>query len=345
MASSHAFASQADVARRAGVSAETVSRVSHDSPAVSASTKKKVLRIMKELGYRPNGAAQALKRGSFQTLGVTVFNMRSTGNLLLLRAITESANKMGYSLTLQMVPHDQKTTLTDMYMHMRPQAVDGMIIVLEQAMSDLDTFTPSPLLPVIIVTSLKAPHASTIDSDQEMAGRLAVNRLLELGHRNVWFVSGPSDSIANQYREKGWREALVAHGITPPEIPSLCRGDWSPNSGYQAGCALAHIPDCTAIYAANDAMANGVIAGLETNGKRVPQDVSVIGEDDSLKAFEPNVRLSTIREDWTKVGTQAVRMTVNAVRSRHPQPEHVLLPCELIERETTAPAPASASVS
>ncbi len=340
MASSHAFASQIDVARRAGVSAETVSRVSHGSSAVSERTKQKVLQAMNELEYRPNGAAQALKRGSFQTLGVALFDLRSTGNLLLLRAISESAALKGYSLTVQIVPHSKKVTLTDIYTHMRPQAVDGMIIILEQTMPDLEEFSPSPVLPVTIVTSLTTPHASTVDSDQEMAGRIATTRLLELGHHSVWFVSGPSDSIASQCREKGWRTTLIAHGIQPPTMLPACHGDWSPNSGYEAGCALARIPDCTAVYTANDAMANGVIAGLKDHGKRVPEDVSVIGEDDSLKDFEPHVRLSTISEDWTQVGKYAVAMTVDAIKNHRMAPRHELLPCQLIDRATTAPAPA-----
>ena len=131
-------------------------------------------------------------------------------------------------------------------------------------------------------------------------------------------------------REEGWRETLRAHGIEPPRF---IRGDWTAQSGYAAGQALADDPTCTAIYASNDAMAYGCIRGLESRGKRVPEDVSVVGVDDSLGDIVPDRHLTTVRFDNKRVGMWAVDKIAGA-ESVAPGVEHMLIPGALIEGDT-----------
>lgn len=357
-----------DVARRAGVSTQTVSRVSNHSPLVSEGTRKSVEKAMRETGYRPNYAARALKRGSFRSLGIEMFNIRTTGNMDLLQSLTQSASEHGYSVTLQMLDPSARTTLSRIDASVERQAVDGAILLMEHMLPDFRTFRPGRV-PLTAITSVPGSRIDTVDADQAMGARLAVESLLAHGHRNVWFVSGPENSVAGRVREESWKRTLLDHGITPPPIPPACHGDWTPGSGYRAGLALARIPGCTAVYAANDYMANGVIAALQDCGKSVPEDVSVIGVDDSLKVSSPRVTLTTVRQNWSEVAARAVSLTIAAIRSANADagmgpdeesdpdgeamaaaaapsaasraPHHELIPCTLVERESVAAPPSA----
>lgn len=327
-----------DVALRAGVSTQTVSRVSNHSGQVSESTRAAVLKAMHETGYRPNYAARALRRGSFRTIGVAMFDIHATGNTYLLQSIAEAADARGYSLALQLIGTGSTHTLAEANRRMRERGVDAVIVFMERMVPDFRSFTPSPDLPAVILSSLPGSHLSTVDSDQEMGAKIATNYLLDHGHKMVWFVSGPSNSVSSTLREEGWRQALKDHGIAPPPIPQACRGDWTADSGYRAGLALAKIPDCTAVYAANDSIANGVIGALRDCGKKVPDDVSIIGEDDSLRFSTPHVILSSIQQDWEEVGRTAVDVAIEQLkRARAGEdvvPTRTLIPCRLIERSS-----------
>mgnify|MGYP000287792704 CR=1 FL=1 len=172
--------------------------------------------------------------------------------------------------------------------------VDGMVVIMNRMPADFGTFEPLPGMQTVLVTMLEHPLCSTVDNDQFDCSRQVVEYLLERGHKTVHFISCPERSLSGMRREEGWRETLRAHGIEPPR---LIRGDWTAQSGYAAGQALADDPTCTAIYASNDAMAYGCIRGLESRGKRVPEDVSVVGVDDSLGDIVPDRRLTTVRFD------------------------------------------------
>ena len=186
--------------------------------------------------------------------------------------------------------------------------VDGMVVIMNRMPADFGTFEPLPGMQTVLVTMLEHPLCSTVDNDQFDCSRQVVEYLLEQGHKTVHFISCPERSLSGMQREEGWRETLRAHGI---ELPRLIRGDWTAQSGYAAGQALADDPTCTAIYASNDAMAYGCIRGLESRGRRVPEDVSVVGVDDSLGDIVPDRRLTTVRFDNRRVGMwQSIRSPV-----------------------------------
>jgi DNA-binding LacI/PurR family transcriptional regulator len=326
--------SLADVARKAHVSAQTVSRVANGAENVRERTKQHVLDAMEELGYRPNLAARALKQGSFKAIGIAMFDITATGNAQTIQGITKAANENGYALVLDAFDLERANAIEKVVEKMRTLPIDGILIGLERMVSDIDTFVPTDDLPVNLITSFPSKTMTTIDADQYECSQHIVDYLLEFGHKNVYFVSGPENSIANKFRLDGWKNALVARGITPPEV---FYGDWGANSGFEAGRALAHVDGCTAVYAANDAMANGVIQGLLSEGKRVPTDVSVIGVDNSLTDFVPELTLTSMDLGTARVGYQAFTNLMNSIELGAPQElTHTLLPGRLIKRSSVA---------
>lgn len=319
-----------DVARAAGVSEQTVSRTVHDSPAVRPETKERVRRAMRELGYRPNYAGQSLRRGRYHTLGVVMFNITAAGNLDRLDGFTSAAENNGYALTIMKYEDSENATLAQAAAQMSSLPVDGMIFNLNHMVSDFEDFKPPFALPTVIVTMKEHPVCSTVDNDQQLCSEHIVSYFLERGHRTVHHIAGPLKSMSGMQREIGWRNALAQRGIEPPHVQ---RGDWSPDSGYEAGLRLAQDPSVTAIYASNDAMAYGCICALESRGRHVPDDVSVIGVDDNLGSLVPHAGLTSARFDNRQVGLWAVEKLVgedDAARVR----EHVLFPGELVERSS-----------
>ena len=321
-----------DVARAAGVSEQTVSRTVHDSPSVRPETKERVRAAMRELGYRPNFAGRSLRQGKFKTVGVVMFNMAGTGNLDRLEGFATAADKHDLALTLVKMDSHPPYTLEGAAQRMSGLPVDGMVIVMNRMTADFTAFSPLPGLETVLVTMLEHPVCSTVDNDQFDASRMVVEYLLSLGHKTVHFISCPERSLSGMQREEGWRQTLAAHGIEPP---ALIRGDWTAKSGYEAGCALADDPTCTAVYASNDAMAYGCIRGLAARGRRVPDDVSVVGVDDSLEDVVPDMGVTTVRFDNKRVGMWAVDKIAGLAGAKASAgKEHVLVSGELIERDT-----------
>ena len=323
-------ASMQDVAREAGVSPQTVSRVANGSNAVRPETRQRVEAAMEKLGYRPNYAARALKHGQFKNIGVVLFNMTAFGNARILNGIVEAAEDDGYATTLVTIGHGHVKTLQAIAERMKQLPVDGVIIAMQDRIADFDDFVPPKELPFVLINESAANHCPTIDADQYGCSTAAVDYLLSKGHRTVYHIAGPSTSLAACSRARGWREALEQFGVP---IPPTYVGDWGADSGYQAGLALAHEPGCTAVYAANDQMAYGAILGLQAAGKRVPEDVSIIGVDDSLAETVPRLNLTTMRMKFEQLGREAYLMVRRICDGEHvPVGVKTVIPTELIER-------------
>jgi DNA-binding LacI/PurR family transcriptional regulator len=217
---------------------------------------------------------------------------------------------------------------------MKTLPVDGIIVDLEKMVPDVRTYMPPSDLPLTVITSAKADYMNTIDEDQYGCSRMVVEYFLERGHTNVYFVSGPTNSVASEIRKAGWRDTLAAHGIVAPP-PIL--GDWNADSGYAAGLELAKKDDCTAIYAGNDAMANGIMKALEDSGVRVPDDKSIIGVDNSLQSMVAKLALTSVSMDFSAVGHKAFEMTVDAIEgAKNTTPTHTLIPGAIVERSSVA---------
>ncbi|MEW1864451.1 LacI family DNA-binding transcriptional regulator [Streptomyces sp. NPDC088194] len=328
-----------DVAKLAGVSAQTVSRVSNGFPGVVDSTRQQVLAAMKELGYRPNSAARALKRGEFRTLGVILFNMSTTGNMRTLEAVARSAAEEGYATTLLPVTVPTQDEVRGAFTRLGELAVDGIVIIMEVHLLDSATVALPPHAQVVVVDSNAGDRYSVVDTDQAGGAEAAVRHLLDLGHSTVWHVAGPEESFAAERRVGAWRAVLGAAGRAEPEV---LRGDWSAESGYRAGLRLAADPECTAVFVANDQMALGVLRALHEAGRRVPEDVSVVGFDDIAEAASYMPPLTTVHQDFAEVGRRCVATVLRQIRDDEAARGTDLVPTRLVPRASTAPPPAGA---
>ncbi|MDT0345336.1 LacI family DNA-binding transcriptional regulator [Streptomyces litchfieldiae] len=327
----------ADVARLAGVSSQTVSRVSNGHPGVVETTRQQVLAAMKELGYRPNSAARALKRGEFRTIGIILFTLSTTGNVRTLEAIATSAAQEGYAITLLPVAAPTQDEVRGAFTRLGELAVDAVIAIMEVHLLDAATVSLPPDVQVVVADSNAGERYSVVDTDQAGGTREAVRHLLDLGHRTVWHLAGPDESFAAQRRTDAWLATLREAGR---EVPPLVRGDWSAESGYRAGLALANEPDCTAVFAANDQMALGLLRALHERGRDVPGEVSVVGFDDIPEAATFMPPLTTIHQDFSQVGRLCVQGVLRQMRTDSPEIGTTLVPTWLVPRQSTAPPPA-----
>ncbi|MER5646283.1 LacI family DNA-binding transcriptional regulator [Streptosporangium sp. NPDC002524] len=327
--------SMADVATLAGVSSQTVSRVSNGHPGVVDSTREHVLAAMRELGYRPNSAARALRYGQFNTIGVILFSLASTGNSRTVEAIATHAAAEGYAITLIPVDVPTQDNVLGAFTRMGELAVDAVIVIIEIHLLDAGTVTLPPGVHVVIVVDSDAgDRYSVVDTDQADGARRAVHHLLDLGHRTVWHVTGPRTSYAAQRRAQAWRTTLEEAGRpVPPPLP----GDWSAESGYAAGLALADEPDCTAVFVANDQMALGLLRALHERGRVVPDEISVVGFDDIPDSAFFIPPLTTVHQDFAEVGRRCVQRVLVQIRENQTSlPGTDLVPTRLVVRNSTA---------
>ncbi|MFB2554145.1 LacI family DNA-binding transcriptional regulator [Herbiconiux liangxiaofengii] len=332
--------SMADVAQHAGVSSQTVSRVSNGLSNVDESTRDRVLESMRALGYRPNGAARALKRGRFNSIGVIMFTLATLGNMRTLDAIATEAAKADYSVTLIPLADQTLGAVSGAYRRLNDQAVDGVVIVFEAHLLDRGEITLPPGLPVVVVDSNASSGYAVVDNDQIEGARLATQHLLDLGHRTVHHIAGPTTSFSAMHRVDSWRDTLRASGIEPPEVR---HGDWSTESGYQIALSLGVDPDVTAVFAANDQMALGAMRALHELGRDIPGEVSVVGFDDMEEAHSFWPPLTTVRQDFHSVGRLAMeRLLAQIDAAGDPAADGGLttVPTELIVRDSTGAPPA-----
>lgn len=324
----------ADVARVAGVSQQTVSRVVNDLPNVSKRTRERVKAAMSELGFRPSYAGRSLRGGKYRSVGLCVNDVTEVGNLTMLDGVSSAARARGYAVTLMEVSKGSNWSLTEAVRSMSALPVDGVILGMSRLAPDFEEFTPLPGLPCVIVSMYAHPRCTTVDSDQYQCSLMLMDHLLSHGHRQIRYVAGPDFSVDENFRQAGWRDELARIGVEPVEP---LRGDWTADSGYEIACQMLDRGDeFSAVYAANDQMANGVMCALRDRGLRVPEDVSVVGVDDSLADYVPRSELTTVRFDMSERGRIAFDY---AVPEQPGGPtEAIRIPGTLIERSSVAQA-------
>ena len=324
--------SMEDVAREAGVSGQTVSRVVNARGYVGAATRERVEAAMLSLGYRPNSAARALRSGRFRTIGVVMFSFSSYGNQRTLDAIAVRAAQLGYALTLIPVESSAGETVAGAFRRLEEHAVDGIIIVIEAHQLDEADIEIPEALPVVFVDSNRDDTHPFVDTDQAQGARLATEHLLELGHETVWHVSGPARSYSAERRRDAWRETLETHGRV---VPEPLQGDWTAASGYEAGVELRAVEAVTAVFAANDQMAIGVLRAFREVGREVPGDVSLVGFDGLPDAAQLWPPLTTVQQHPERVGALAVDALLAELEGTGRQVTP-LVGTELIVRASTA---------
>ena len=325
--------SMADVARLAGVSGQTVSRVANDRHNVDAATRDRVLAAMRQVGYRPNSAARALRNGQFRSIGVIVFELSSIGNTRTLDAIAAAATMSGYAVNLLPVLDATQGAVASAFTRLGEQAVDGVIILIEaHKLDEAEVLLPEGL-PVVVVDSNAHYDYPIVDTDQAQGARLATEHLLDLGHKTVWHLGGPPWSFAADRRRRSWQQTLVDHGCP---VPPVLEGDWSAGSGYEAGRRLAADPEVTAVFAANDQMALGLLRALHEAGRAVPGDISVVGFDDVDEAAHFWPPLTTVQQRFAEVGRRSVDALIGEIQAGEHHHQPVSVSTELVIRSSTA---------
>jgi len=323
-----------DVAVRAGVSHQTVSRVINGVERVSPATRQKVEQAIAELGYRPNALAREMALGRAHTLACLSPNLTDYTLASIIEGATSEAYRHGYYLMSASAPEEVTfATLVDELVASR--RTEGLIVINPY----IDTryqHVPANVPVVFVGARPRANAISSVMLDDEGAGRMATQHLLDLGHRRIALLTGPLAEDCSCDRQTGYESALRAAGLTlDPDL--ILEGDWSASSGYSA---IRHWLNSgisfTALFAQNDRMAVGAMHALQEAGLHVPQDVSVIGFDDMPLASYFAPPLTTMRQDMLAIGMEAARLLIQGIE--HPAKERsiVRIAAELVVRGSTA---------
>jgi DNA-binding LacI/PurR family transcriptional regulator len=325
----------ADVAKLAGVSHQTVSRVINDSPHVRSNTRARVEDAMRKLGYRPNSVARALVTGRSQTLGVVSFDTTLFGPASTLFGIERAAHDAGYFVSIVSLRELTRASVMSAVERLCQQGVDGILVIAPQESATQAVLHLPDDVPVVASEAAPEDSVPLVAIDQVEGARLATRHLLELGHRTVWHISGPHDWLEAQDRITGWRTTLEAAGAaTPPILP----GDWSARSGYRLGRELATDPEITAVFAANDQMALGLLRALNEAGRRIPDDISIVGFDDIPEAEYFTPPLTTVRQNFNEMGRRSLLLLLERIESGERHPVREIVAPELVVRASTAGA-------
>ncbi|GKQ38765.1 LacI family DNA-binding transcriptional regulator [Streptomyces sp. A012304] len=328
-----------DVARLAGVSQKTVSRVFNNEPYVSADVRRRVLEAAEELGYRLNNAARALASGRSRSIGVVTLGTALYGPASLLMGVERAVRDTGYTLRVVNTMEGDPAGTGGAVDSLLDQGVDGIVIsepIDDGQDGELATRVDIPVL-VLGAPPLSGPKALAAGVGAAAMAHAATQHLLDLGHETVHHVSGPQRWFAARDRVTGWQSALAENGRP---VPAPIEGDWSASSGYAAGRELAAVAEMTAVFAANDDMAIGLIRALTEAGRRVPDDVSVVGFDDIPVAAYVTPPLTTVRQPFDVVAQEGIKRLVHLIESPQADPLPASdPPIDLVVRASTAPPP------
>jgi len=322
-----------DVARRAGVSHQTVSRVLNDHPNVSAQTRADVLAAIHDLGYRRNAAARTLVTGRTNALGVVSFDTTLYGPASMLYGIERAAHP-DYSVAIASLPGFDRRSLLEAVERFLGQAVEGIIVIAPETTAVAALGGLAAGIPLVAVGCLPSVPLPSVAIDNRAGAALATRHLLDLGHRTVYHLAGPDTWMDAQERIAGWGEALSEAGAAEPE---LFRGDWSARSGYELGHRMSAIPDLSAVLCANDPMALGLLRALAERGRKVPGEVSVVGFDDIPEAPYFLPPLTTVRQDFGELGRRAVHLLMDHIAYGGKAGPLLPLSPDLVVRASTAP--------
>jgi DNA-binding LacI/PurR family transcriptional regulator len=308
----------------------TVSRVLNDRPNIRESTRTRVLRAMEEMSYTRSSIAHALAtRRARRSGGLAAGPLRS-GPDRTLRALEKAAREVGYAVSAFSIGDDAASQMDSGAMELVTEQVDALCVIAPRE-SSLDLLRQrAPDLPIVVIAADADASWHTVGVDQREGARLAVRHLIGIGHRTIAHLAGPMDGFEARERVEGWRESLAEAGL--PEGP-LVVGDWTSDLGYAFGRSFDP-GETTAVFAANDQTALGVLHGLHGRGIRVPDDISLVGFDDLSDARHFLPPLTTVRQDFAAVGASALRQIIAAIEG-DATPRHDMIPPELIVRGST----------
>jgi LacI family transcriptional regulator len=331
-----------DVAAAAGVSRQTVSRVLNDRPDVAKETRQRVLDVIGQLGYRPSSLARSLTQGRSYTLGVVSYGVQYFGPSHTLAGIEGQASEMGYTLHLNLVDNPSESGIPVLH-DMLSYQVDGILWAVSE-IGDNRAWAEQEIcqlnVPVVFLDMRPCPNLSVVNIDNRTGGFLATGHLLDQGYRHVGLITGPSNWWSAQQRKAGWQDALEEADLAPDES-LVVEGTWSPASGERGlRQLLEQHPDVDALFASNDQMALGALKTTRELGKRVPEDLAIVGFDNVPEAPYFSPPLSTVRQDLDGLGRSAVKELGRLIEARQQEdaeiePRTITLRPELIVRESS----------
>lgn len=324
-----------DVARVAGVSYQTVSRVLNDSPSIRPETLQRVREAIDELGYRPNQAARALVTSRSRTIGVLAAQTVHYGPQTSIQAIETAAREAGYRLSITNISSSEYTSIKSGLDHLMSQSIEALIVIAPQvrvfeAINDLQIGVPFVTLEA---TGLNTSHSLWVD--QVMGARMATRHLIELGHTEIMHISGPQDWIEAEARMQGFLREL---GDADLRTRAPILGDWTASFGYYAGLELLRYRDFTAVFVGNDQMALGFMHACRELGLSVPGDISIVGFDDIPESAHYAPPLTTVRQNFAEIGRRAVALLLGELRGEMEMNHDPVQP-ELIIRQSTGRRP------
>jgi len=323
-----------DVARLAGVSYQTVSRVLNHHPSIRETTKARVTQVMEELQYRPNRAARMLVTRHSRTIGVLSASSAEYGPARSIVAIEDAARAAGYYVNIANLATADAESISEALEHLMEQAIEGLVVIAPQVRA----------FDVLARMSIDIPYVSfqttgraelTVPADQATGARMATRHLIDLGHREIIHLAGPQDWIEAEARMRGFLEEIddAELNTNPPIL-----GDWTAEFGYRAGRELLATREFSAVFAASDHMALGLLHAFRDAGLDIPRDVSVVGFDDIPDARHFWPPLTTIRQDFGEIGRRAVEVLLGEVSGEEVAERAQILP-ELVVRGSTGRAP------
>lgn len=330
---SHAVATIFDVARLAGVSHQTVSRVLNDLPNVRPATKERVQQAIRQLNYVPSQAARALVTRRSRTIGLVATGLPDFGPSSIVLSFNQSARAAGYAVIATNPADIEGATLRSAAEMLIRQSVEAVVLLAAER-GVLDAFDDWELgVPLIAIASEARGRSVKVSLDQYGGARRAVAHLQALGHRDIVHIAGPAEAMDAEERVRGWRDALAEAGLVARDP---LRGDWTSASGYELGRTLIAEGVPEAVFVGNDQMALGLMHVLRDAGLRVPEDVSVVGFDDVPDSAHFAPPLTTVRQDFTALGQQAMAAVLAQLRDEDsPAPAEMRMP-ELVIRASTS---------
>ncbi|MGO2542445.1 MAG: LacI family DNA-binding transcriptional regulator [Specibacter sp.] len=325
------------VAEVAGVSPQTVSRVLNGHHSVKPATRERVQAAISQLGYHRNYAARSLSTGRTQIIGLVMFTSDSYARSVVVASIELAAAELDHAVITSPISSMDDHVIEAAVQGLVDRGADGIILAVPMIGASPVVSRIGDTTPIVTLDGSRTESSELLVIDQALVAELATTHLLELGHETVWHLAGPQNWIEALDRSDGWRTTLERAGKSvPPEL----QGDWSPESGYKNGLIAARIPELTALFVSSDEMAFGVIRALHESGKRIPEDISIVGVDNIALAEFSSPSLTTVAQPFKMIGELAVRRLLHRLQnSQNTFPPFAMVP-ELIVRNSTGVPPA-----
>ncbi len=330
----------ADVARRAGVSKMTVSRVINQQPGVSEKIRARVAKSIDRLSYVPSQRGRSLAVGRSNLLGLLVLDVTSEWVWSLIVGAGQAAEAIGYQLVLRTTGPGEVASFDTRKPLFGGDLVDGLIIISWLVPVTFALELAQRHFPVVLIDAYARPDGvNWVSADDRAGARAATLHLAQLGHRRIGFIGGGEQPYLARQRLLGFRDGLATSGLDENQV-AIAHGDFSRKSGHRlARDLLRRRPRPTAIFAASDPMALGVFDAAYELGLSVPADLSVVGFDNTPMATHVNPALTTVARSYHEMGAASVRLLVETAgqAARISPARQIDLPTELVVRQSTAP--------